>query len=81
MKLDNGLDYNEFLKSATLEELNMIKSKERVLNLCNNKLDYIKNLNSKSNIVVFSENRCKDAATVIPILLKLKKFNKNIKIY
>lgn len=80
MKLDNGLDYNEFLKSATSEELNMIKSQERVSNLCNNKLDYIKNLNSKSEIIVFSETRCKDAATVIPILLKLKKFNKNINV-
>ena len=80
MKLDKGLDYNEFLKGATLEEINMIKNQEKISKLCDNKLDDIKNLNKKANILVFSETRCGDAATAIPILLALRELNKNINI-
>lgn len=80
MKVDKGLDYKEFLKDATLEEINMIKTQEEVSKLCDNRLEDIKNLNEKANILVFSETRCGDSATAMPILLALRNLNKNINI-
>lgn len=80
MYLNSGLSYNEFLQYATTDQLDMIRKQNEFSKLHNKGLNEIKNIEEVVNILVFSEARCKDAATVIPILLNIKELNNNINI-
>lgn len=78
MNFNDGVDYNKFLEDATSEQMEMIKTQEGVSKICNYGLDKLKEINKEIKIAVFSETRCGDAATAIPILLSLKELNRNI---
>lgn len=77
ININNGLTYTEYLNFATDEEKEMIEEFYDKSPIHNSS---IPNLNIKSDVVVFSMTRCKDAATVIPVLLELSKHNPNINI-
>ncbi len=80
MNFNDGVDYNKFLEEATSEQMEMIKTQEGVSKICNYGLDKLNEIKKEIKIAVFSETRCGDAATAIPILLGLKELNGNIKI-
>lgn len=72
------LAYDEYLEMADNEQRKIIDKLNEQGQLISNSNKEVLDINSKINVVVFSEPRCKDAATEIPILLKLAEKNKNI---
>lgn len=80
MNFNDGVDYNKFLEEATSDQMEMIKKQAGVSKICDYGLDKLKKIDKEVKVAVFSETRCGDAATAIPILLGLKELNKNINI-
>ena len=78
IKFKNGLDYKDYIKTGTNEDLEMNKEFYKKSPIHNSKENI--EIKEKTNIAVFSMTRCKDAATVTPVLLELAQNNANINI-
>lgn len=72
--------YEDIKVKATDEQLEMIEKQHKIAKLMDYRLEEIKDLNNDKCVVVFTENRCPDAATMIPILCKLAALNEHIKL-
>lgn len=75
-----GLSYEEYFNSATDEEKEIIKEFYDKTTISKESRDKVQKVNTKKEISVFSLHRCKDAATVIPVLMELSKENPNLHI-
>ncbi|MGL4570707.1 MAG: thioredoxin family protein [Clostridium sp.] len=75
-----GITYKKFLEGATEEEIEMIKRGEKLNILSNEAKERVKKVKNNSRILVFSETRCGDAATAIPLLLKMNELNDKINV-
>lgn len=80
LDIKNGLTYEEYLKTATDEEREMIEEFFNRVVVSEEKINEINSIKNKVDIAVFSITRCKDAASAIPFLIKLSENNKNINI-
>lgn len=80
LDIKNGLTYEEYLKTATDEEREMIEEFFNRAVISKEKINEINSIKNKIDIAVFSITRCKDAASAIPFLIKLSENNKNINI-
>lgn len=80
LDMKNGLTYQEYLKTATDEEREMIEEFFNRAVVSEEKINEINSIENKVDIAVFSITRCKDAASAIPFLIKLSENNKNINI-
>ncbi|MDZ5254137.1 thioredoxin family protein [Clostridium sp. LIBA-8841] len=80
LDMKSGLTYEEYLRTATDEEREMIKEFFNRVAVCKEKIKEIDSIKDKVDIAVFSITRCKDAASAIPFLIKLSENNKNINI-
>ena len=80
LDMKNGLTYEEYLKTATDEEREMIEEFFNRAVVSEEKINEINSIENKVDIAVFSITRCKDAASAIPFLIKLSENNKNINI-
>lgn len=78
--MKKGLNYKEYIKMATEEQMEMIDRHEKKEKISKVGLDKIIEITDKREVLVFSELRCEDAATTIPILNELCKLNDNINI-
>ncbi|WP_297636288.1 thioredoxin family protein [uncultured Clostridium sp.] len=75
--INTGLTYNEYLNLATDEDRDMIEEFYAKSPIHTSSIPTLKD---NHDIIVFSMPRCRDAATVIPVLLELSKHNPNINI-
>lgn len=80
LDMKSGLTYEEYLKTATDEEREMIEEFFNRVVVSKEKIKEINSIKNKVDIAVFSITRCKDAASAIPFLIKLSEKNKNINI-
>ena len=80
LDMKNGLTYEEYLKTATDEEREMIEEFFNRAVVSEEKINEINSIENEVDIAVFSITRCKDAASAIPFLIKLSENNKNINI-
>lgn len=80
MKNLMGISYKKFLEDATEEQIEMINRGEILNTLSKEAREKIKKVKNNSRILVFSETRCGDAATAIPLLLKMNELNDKIDI-
>lgn len=80
MKNLMGISYKKFLEDATEEQIEMINRGETLNTLSKEAREKIKKVKNNSRILVFSETRCGDAATAIPLLLKMNELNDKIDI-
>ncbi|EGT3617441.1 hypothetical protein FHH43_14640, partial [Clostridium perfringens] len=80
LDMNSGLTYEEYLKTATDEEREMIEEFFNRVVVSKEKIKEINSIKNKVDIAVFSITRCKDAASAIPFLIKLSEKNKNINI-
>lgn len=80
LDMKSGLTYEEYLRTATDEEREMIEEFFNRVVVCKEKIKEIDSIKDKVDIAVFSITRCKDAASAIPFLIKLSENNKNINI-
>ncbi|MEG1482238.1 thioredoxin family protein [Clostridium sp.] len=80
MKNLMGISYKKFLEDATEEQIEMINRGETLNTLSKEAREKIKKVKNNSRILVFSETRCGDAATAIPLLLKMNELNDKINI-
>lgn len=82
MNFDLGINYEEFIKKADAEHRQFIDELEvqGKLDMSDKSIDKIKSVNSNVDIVVITETRCKDSATVMPFLTKLCDMNKNLNV-
>lgn len=80
LDMKSGLTYEEYLRTATDEEREMIEEFFNRVVVCKKKIKEIDRIKNKVDIAVFSITRCKDAASAIPFLIKLSENNKNINI-
>lgn len=78
LRLDRGLFYDEYLEFANAEELHIIDELNEQGKLEDKNLHKIRFMNEGVHILVFSETKCKDAATTIPFLMKLAELNNKI---
>lgn len=74
------MNYQEFIDSAEEEHREFIDSLNEQGQLSQEGLQYIKDIKEDTNIVVFTETRCKDSATTMPFLMKLVDLNKKLKV-
>ncbi|MGL5641908.1 MAG: thioredoxin family protein, partial [Paraclostridium sp.] len=65
------MNYEEFINTAEKEHRSFIDSLNEQGQLTENGLDKIRRIKEYTNIVVFTETRCKDSATTMPFLMKL----------
>ncbi|MCR6515563.1 MAG: thioredoxin family protein [Clostridium sp.] len=75
-----GLSYDEYLKKATKEHLDMIKEQEELSVISGEGISEARRVSEDIVLRVYSETRCKDAATALPILLEMSKINPKIKL-
>lgn len=75
-----GLSYKEYLKKATKEHLDMIKEQEELSVISGEGIVESRSVSEDIVLKVYSETRCKDAATALPILLEMSKINPKIKL-
>lgn len=75
-----GLSYDEYLKKATKEHLDMIKEQEELSVISGEGISEARSVSEDIILRVYSETRCKDAATALPILLEMSKINPKIKL-
>ncbi|MBE6049140.1 MAG: thioredoxin family protein [Clostridium sp.] len=80
MRLDIGLDYDEYLSMAEDEHKEFIFKLFDQCVLKEDGLDKIKNINKELSVIIFAEPRCKDVATTIPFLIKMSEINSKIKL-
>lgn len=80
MRLDIGLDYDEYLSMAEDEHKEFIYKLYDQCVLKEEGLDRIHNINEELNVIIFAEPKCKDAATTIPFLIKMSDINSKIKL-
>ncbi|WP_294354870.1 thioredoxin family protein [uncultured Clostridium sp.] len=80
MRLDIGLDYDEYLSMAKEEEKEFIYKLFDQGVLKDEGLDRIKDIKEELNVIIFAEPGCKDAATTIPFLIKMTQINPKIKL-
>lgn len=78
LNLKNGLNYDEYMKLGTDEDKKMNKEFYEKSPIHSEPASNISD--SPLSFAVFSMTRCKDAATVIPVLLHLTKNNPNVTI-
>ena len=77
-----GITTYEKIKSfADDEQLGMIDKQYKQGRLYFYGVDDVKKIDKEKNIVVFLENRCTDAATLMPFLDKIAYINNNIKLH
>lgn len=74
------MNYEEYLLSANEEETTFINELNKQGVILNEGIEKIKAIKEPLNILVITSTRCKDSATIIPFLMKLAEFNKNINI-
>ena len=72
------MDYEEYLKNATDEEMIFINELYDQGQILEEGLRDIIGLSNHVKILVITSTRCKDSATILPFLIKLSQFNKNI---
>lgn len=78
--MKNPMNYKEFIDKAEDEHKEFIESLNKQGQLSEERLQYIKDIKEDTNIVVFTETRCKDSATTMPFLMKLVELNKKLKV-
>lgn len=76
LNFENGLSYDNYMKLGTDEDKQMNIEFYKKSPIHNE--DITLSSDEASNIVVFSMTRCKDAATVTPILMQIAKSNPNV---
>ena len=74
------MDYEEYLKNATDEEMIFINELYDQGQILEEGLRDIIGLSNHVKILVITSTRCKDSATILPFLIKLSQFNKNIEV-
>ena len=78
--MENPMNYQEFIDTAEKEHRLFIDSLNEQAQLSKERLQDIKNIKEDIDIVVFTETRCKDSATIMPFLMKLVDLNKRLKV-
>ncbi|MGL5647676.1 MAG: thioredoxin family protein [Clostridium sp.] len=78
LNFKNGLNYDEYMKLGTDEDKKMNKEFYDKSPIHSESISKISN--EPLNIAVFSMTRCKDAATIMPVLLQIAKKNPNAKV-
>lgn len=79
LDLGQASTYEDIKVKASDEQLEMIARQYKQGKLEDYKLDDIKNINEDKLIAVFVENRCTDAATMVPFINHLAELNEHIK--
>lgn len=72
------MDYEEYLRNATDEEMIFINELYDQGQILEEGLRDIIGLSNNVKILVITSTRCKDSATILPFLIKLSQFNENI---
>lgn len=78
--MNRPMSYEEFIDTAQKEHRLFIDKLNEQGQLSEEGLKEIREIKETVNISVFSETRCKDAATVIPFLMKLIDLNEKLKV-
>ena len=76
----NYMNYIEYINCADGEERQVIDKLFKQCILENKGLDKVKQLEKRVNILVITSTKCKDSATIVPFLIKLKELNDKIEI-
>lgn len=76
MKIENGMNYEEYLDSS-LEEYKEKQLKiEGFIELEDDTIEKLKNIKNERNILVFAETYCPDSREVMAVLNEMKKYVK-----
>lgn len=78
--MKHSMNYEEYINTAEKEHRSYIDSLNEQGQLTEKGLDKIRDIKDETQIVVFTETRCKDAATTMPFLMKLADINKKIRV-
>ena len=80
MLTDNYMSYDQYLDCADKEEREVIDKLFEQCILDIKDLNKIMKIKEKINILVITSTKCKDSATIVPFLLKIKEINNNIEV-
>ncbi|MGL4992271.1 MAG: thioredoxin family protein [Sarcina sp.] len=75
-----GGTYHDIKISATDEQIEMIEKQRVVAGVLEYGINEIREINEDKYIAIFLENRCADAATLMPILNQIANLNNHIKL-
>ena len=79
--LSKGIDFQGYLDKCSEEQREKLLKAYEATSLSKETSNEVKNLNTKTNVIVFSEGYCPDCVVTLPFVEKMKEQNENIKVY
>lgn len=81
LDLSSALNFEGYLNKNNEEERNKLLSSYERTALSKEIIEYVKTIDKKVNIVVFSEGYCPDCIVTLPFIKRMQEINDNLKVY
>lgn len=77
---ETGMDYETFLKIASSRERDKMAEISKVVSICEDYSNRIKNFKKNYNFLLSAESWCPYVRATLPVLIKMTEINPNIKL-